>query len=106
MADKRRKFSSEEKIRILRRHLVDKAPLSDLCDEYALCPTVFYLWQKVFFENGAAAFERREDGRTRKLESKVCALQAKLSQKDEVIAEIMAAHVALKKRFVLRICAL
>ena len=48
-------------------------------------------------ENGAAAFERREDGRTRKLESKVFALQSKLAQKDEVIAEIMAAHVALKK---------
>lgn len=97
MAEKRRKFSSEEKIRILRRHLVDKAPLSDLCDEYTLCPTVFYRWQKVFFENGAAAFERRDDGGTRKLESKVSALRAKLAQKDEVIAEIMAAHVALKK---------
>jgi transposase len=58
---------------------------------------VFYRWQKMFFENGAAAFERREDGRTRKLENKVSALQAKLSQKDEVIAEIMASHVALKK---------
>jgi transposase-like protein len=76
---------------------VDKVPLSDLCDEYGVCPTVFYRWQKMFFENGAAAFERREDGRTRKLENKVSALQAKLSQKDEVIAEIMASHVALKK---------
>ena len=33
----------------------------------------------------------------RKLETKVSALQSKLAQKDEVIAEIMAAHVALKK---------
>jgi transposase len=97
MGEKRRKFSSEEKVRILRRHLVDKVPVSDLCDEYGLHPTVFYRWQKMFFENGAAAFERRQDGRTRKLETKVSALQAKLSQKDEVIAEIMASHVALKK---------
>ena len=36
MVEKRRKFSSEEKIRILRRHLVDKVPLSDLCDECGL----------------------------------------------------------------------
>lgn len=97
MGEKRRKFSSEEKVRILRRHWVDKVPVSDLCDEYGLHPTVFYRWQKMFFENGAAAFERRQDGRTRKLETKVSALQAKLSQKDEVIAEIMASHVALKK---------
>lgn len=97
MAEKRRKFSSEEKVKILRRHLVDKVPVSDLCDEYGLHPTVFYRWHKMFFENGAAAFERQQDGRTRKLETKVSALQAKLAQKDEVIAEIMASHVALKK---------
>jgi transposase-like protein len=97
MEEKRRKFSPEEKVRILHRHLVEKVALSDLCDEYGLNPTVFYRWQKMFFENGTAAFERREDGRTRKLENKVSGLQAKLSQKDEVIAEIMASHVALKK---------
>jgi transposase len=97
MTEKRRKFSSEEKVKILRRHLVDKVPVSDLCDEYGLHPTVFYRWHKMFFENGAAAFERWQDGRTRKLETKVSALQAKLAQKDEVIAEIMASHVALKK---------
>jgi transposase-like protein len=96
MADKRRTFSAEEKVLILRRHLVDKIPVSDLCDQYGLNPTVFYRWQKEFFENGTAAFERRADGRERKLEQKVAALTAKLSHKDEVIAEIMEAHVALK----------
>jgi transposase len=97
MTNKRRSFSAEEKVSILRRHLVDKVPVSNLCDEYGLNPTVFYRWQKEFFENGAAAFERRSDGRERKLEEKVAALTAKLAHKDEVIAEIMDAHVALKK---------
>jgi len=97
MAGKRRTFSAEEKVLILRRHLVDKVPVSDLCDQYGLNPTVLYRWQKEFFENGTAAFERRSDGRERKLEEKVAALTAKLSHKDEVIAEIMEAHVALKK---------
>ena len=97
MANKRRAFSADEKVSILRRHLVDKVPVSNLCDEYGLNPTVFYRWQKEFFENGTAAFERRTDGRERKLEGKVAALTAKLAHKDEVIAEIMEAHVALKK---------
>jgi transposase-like protein len=97
MANKRRTFSADEKVSILRRHLVDKVPVSNLCDEYGLNPTVFYRWQKEFFENGTAAFERRTDGRERKLEGKVAALTAKLAHKDEVIAEIMEAHVALKK---------
>lgn len=97
MANKRRTFSADEKVSILRRHLVDKVPVSNLCDEYGLNPTVFYRWQKEFFENGTAAFERRTDGRERKLEEKVAALTVKLAHKDEVIAEIMEAHVALKK---------
>jgi transposase len=38
---------------------LDKVPISDLCDELGLQPTVFYRWQKEFFENGAAAFSGR-----------------------------------------------
>ena len=39
---KRRRFSAQEKVVILRRHLLDKVPVSDLCDEYRLNPNVFY----------------------------------------------------------------
>ena len=85
-ARKRRTFSGEEKVSILRRHLVDKVPVSDPCNEYGLNPTVFYRWQKEFFENGAAAFERRTDGRERKLQAKVPVLTAKIAHRDEVIA--------------------
>jgi transposase-like protein len=42
----------EEKVAILRRHLLEKDPISKLCDEVGLQPTVFYRWQKEFFENG------------------------------------------------------
>jgi len=97
MEAKQRKFSGPERVAILRRHLVEKAPVSDLCDELGLHPNVFYQWQKKFFENGAAAFERRSNGETRKLQERISALQAKLAHKDSVIAEIMESHVALKK---------
>jgi len=36
---------------------VDKVPVSELCEELGLRPTVFYRWQKELFENGAAAFQ-------------------------------------------------
>jgi len=97
MEKKYKKFSSKEKVRMLRRHLVEKVPVSDLCDEYGLHPNVFYNWQKVFFENGTAAFERQTNAEERKLREKVTHLESKLSSKDEVIAEIMASHVQLKK---------
>jgi transposase-like protein len=97
LAGKRRKFSGEDKVRILKRHLVDKVPVSDLCDEQGLHPTMFYKWQKEFFENGAAAFERKSDAQSRRLEKENTALKTKIAHKDEVIAEIMESHVALKK---------
>jgi transposase len=62
MANKRRQFSVAEKVVILRRHLLDQVPVSDLCDELGLNPNVFYRWEKEFFEHDTATFERRPDG--------------------------------------------
>jgi len=51
MRKERKHFTPEEKVAILRRHLLDKAPVSELCEELGLRPTVFYRWQKELFEN-------------------------------------------------------
>ena len=96
----RRRFTAQEKVAILRQHLVEKEPVSEVCDKHGLNPTVFYRWQKEFFENGAAAFEIRApkaDSRTRQLEERVEKLQAKLVRKDEVLGELLEDHVRLKK---------
>ncbi|MBM4086127.1 MAG: transposase [Planctomycetes bacterium] len=93
----RRCFTPEQKVAILRQHLIEKVPVSALCDQHGLRPNQFYDWQKQLFENATAAFERRPDGHHKRLEEQNAALRAKLQQKDEVIAEIMASHVELKK---------
>jgi transposase-like protein len=59
MRKERKNYSAEEKVAILRRHLLDKVPVSDLCEELGLQPTVFYRWQKDFFENGRPPSKRR-----------------------------------------------
>jgi transposase len=97
MEGKRRRFTAEEKVRVLRRHLVEKEAVSELCEKEGIQPTQFYQWQKQFFENGAAAFERQSPGNDRKTEEKIEALTAKLRKKDEVISELMEDHVKLKK---------
>ena len=38
---------------------MDKVPVSDLCEELSLKPTVFYRWQKEFFENGVEEKQKR-----------------------------------------------
>jgi transposase len=99
MRKERRHYTAEEKVTILRRHLLDHVPVSDLCEENGLQPTVFYRWQKEFFENGAAAFQAKERP-TRQVEEKqkrIEFLEKKVQTKDEVLAELMAEHVALKK---------
>ena len=53
----RKNFTPQEKVSILRRHLIDKAQVSDLCEEYHFHPSLFYRWLKQFFDNGAATFE-------------------------------------------------
>ena len=95
----RRHFSGPEKVAILKRHLLDKTPVSDLCDEFGIAPNLFYRWQKEFFENGHAAFDN--DRKSKAVEDakqrKIVQLEAKLLRKNEVIAELMEEHTQLKK---------
>jgi len=98
MSQERKHCSAEQKVAILHRHLVEKVAVSQVCEEYGLSPNVFYRWQKEFFENGAAAFRRNgRDSKSEKLTAEVERLRAKLAKKDEVIAELLSEHVALKK---------
>jgi transposase len=93
----RKNYTSQEKVSILRRHLLDKVPVSELCEEFHLQPTVFYRWQQEFFENGATAFERPARAGNGREHKRIEFLQSKLARKDEVIAELLEDHVALKK---------
>ena len=99
MTRQRRHFSGPEKVAALKRHLVEKVPVSDLCDELGIAPNLFYRWQKEFFENGHSAFD---NGRKAKAvddakDSKIQQLEAKLQRKNEVLGELMEEHVQLKK---------
>ena len=97
MSKHRKRFSPQEKIRLLRRHLVEKVPVSQVCEEVGIQPTQFYRWQQIFFENGAAAFERQSKPETSAREQRIAFLYFFIQRKDEVLAELMEEHVALKK---------
>ena len=97
MSRTRKNYTPEEKVAILKRHLLDKTPVSDLCDETGLNPNVFYAWQKQFFENGAAAFQKPKGRAVDRRDERIEKLEVKLVQKNEVLAELMQEHVQLKK---------
>jgi transposase len=98
----RRHFAEPEKVAILKRHLIDKVPVSDLCDELHIYPHQFYDWLKKFFENGHLAFANGRSSRQAKAvedakDREIAQLKVKLARKNEVMAELMEAHAELKK---------
>jgi transposase len=97
MRKPRKQYTPVEKVAILRRHLIDHVPVSDLCDEHQLSPTLFYAWQKQFFENGSTAFERKNASPESQHLRTISALRDKLQRKNEVVAELMEEHIKLKK---------
>jgi transposase-like protein len=82
---------------ILRKHLLEGVPVSDVCDEYGIQPSVFYRWQKLLFEQGGQVFDRATGSQGKQQQRQIEALQQKLSKKDEVLAELMEEYVTLKK---------
>ena len=98
MRKSRRHFTSEQKAAILREHLLEKNPVSEVCDKHGIAPTLFYRWQKEMFDNAPALFEHKNKGpKAKTVARKIAALEEKLAHKDAVIAEIMEDHIALKK---------
>jgi len=97
MTRKRKQYTGEEKLAILRKHLVEGIAVSDICDEHNLQPTVFYRWQKQLFENGAVVFRRTGDTEAKKLQRQVTQLEEKLVKKNEVLGELLEEYVTLKK---------
>lgn len=93
----RKQHSPQEKVAALKRHLVDKEPVSKVCDELGVNPSLFYTWQRQFFENGAAAFDNGRRAAADPRDARIGKLEAKLQQKNEVLAELMEEHVKLKK---------
>ncbi len=93
----RRSYTADQKAALLRRHYVDKVPVSQLCAENDLQPSLFYYWQKQFFENAAAALQPPAAPRSKELEAKVESLEKQVAKKDAVIAWVTEEHVKLKK---------
>ena len=95
---KRRHFTAQEKVVILKRHLVEKASVADLCDEFQVSPNVFYRWLKLFFERASLVFENTGKTTRNAQENTLRTLEAKVVQRNEVVAEIMHDYLQLRKK--------
>ena len=96
MAKQRKHYTTEEKVSILRQHLLEHVPVSRLCDERSLQPTVFCHWQKEFFENSAAAFGRPTRSDKAPEHQQIAALERKLQRRNEILARLMDELLTLR----------
>ena len=101
MGDQQRKrYTSEEKVAILKEHLAGKKPVSEVCERHGIAVNMFYRWQEEFFAKAAGVFDgsRPKPAQASRLEKRVADLEARLTRKHEVLSELMEEHVALKKK--------
>jgi transposase-like protein len=54
---KRRHFSPHEKVAVVKRHLLERVPISAICEELKISPNMFYRWPQELFENAHLSFE-------------------------------------------------
>ena len=93
----RKQYLPQEKPAILRQHLLEGKPVSEVCEQHGLQATVFYGRQKQFFENGTTAFERKNRRAEEAKDRRIAALEEKLAKKNEVIAELLEENVRSRK---------
>ncbi len=104
MTRSRRHFTAEEKAEVVRRHLADKVPVSNLADEFQVQPTLVHLLGQARLGPCRRSRVRSHPRRSRQSSPRrsqgpcrITQLEAKLAKKNEVVAELMEAHVQLKK---------
>ena len=101
---KRKMRSPEDKLIILKRHLLKGEKISDTCEDEGISPSQFYGWQQALFENGALALnpksnstKERESKEVQQLKLELDKAKARLTSKHEVLSELMSEYIELKK---------
>lgn len=94
----RRRFSASEKSKILKLHLVEGRPISSVCEEHSISPSRFYAWQALLFQNADNVFDRTRGPRPTAQTDEIKRLEAKIRDKDGVIADLMAEYLKGKKK--------
>ena len=91
---KRRRWTAAEKLRVVLTGLEGSAEISELCRREGINPTQYYGWKKQLFSSAAKVFA---DGRESKPSAKEQRLETDLRRAKDVIAEITAENLDLKK---------
>ena len=90
----RKRYSAEEKVKILKEHFEKKISVADICEKYRIHPNRFYIWKKELFESAVQTFSKT---RGRRKKSREHELAQKVKDREEVILELLEENLKLKK---------
>ena len=90
---KRRKWTAEEKLRIVLAGMQPGVEVSDLCRQEGINPTMYYYWKKKLLGSAKQVFDEKNGRPSAQEERK----DAELQRLKDVIAEITAENLDLKK---------
>lgn len=99
MTRKRRSFSAADKAAAVRKHLVDKIPVSKIADQMQVQPTMIHNWVNTAMAQIQRAFENPKAAKAEsgKADRRMSELREKLAAKNEVISELMEENIRSKK---------
>ncbi|MDQ7053642.1 MAG: transposase [candidate division KSB1 bacterium] len=91
----RKRYTPQEKVKILREHLDENRSVAEICKTYRIHPNQFYRWKKELFEKAPELFTSQKDHR--QAEKKLETLEKQLADRNEIIAELLQENLKLKK---------
>jgi len=91
----RKKYSAEEKIRIVLEGLRGEESIAELCRREGINPNMYYKWSKEFLEAGKARLTG--DTKRQATSSEVDELRQENEQLKQVVAELLLDNRVLKK---------
>jgi transposase len=91
----RRRFNSEEKIRIILEGLKAEDSIANICRREGIAPSLYYKWSKAFLEAGK---QRLQGDTVREASSsEVAELRKENEQLKQLVAELSLSNRVLKK---------
>ena len=92
---KRKRWLAADKLRIVLAGMQPNVEISELCRREGINPTQYYGWRKQLLSSASKVFDAVESKRSAAEEKK----EAELRRMKDVIAEITAENLELKKTF-------
>ncbi len=96
---KRKRYSAEKKVLILRELLENNVPISELSEKHEVHPNDIYNWKKKLFETASEIFQPNNGKKNSKTyeQRKISKLESKLRDREEAIAILLKENIDIKK---------